>query len=129
MRFRLVPPPADIDRLETIRSTVPTDPTAVDDCCAHLCQHADVPDRETARQWLVFLQALGLVANRDGYVRTDLPVERERLQQRFEQDVYGGREIREATESGQSVTSVADELRAEEEYLRRLTGWLSVFER
>lgn len=129
MRFRLVPPPADIDRLETVRSAVPTEPTAVADCCAHLCQRADVPDRETASEWLVFLQALGLVMNRDGYVRTEQVVDREQLKRAFEQRVYGVRELHEARASGETVESVADELRADDEYVRRLEGWFAAFER
>lgn len=71
MQRKPVPPaPASRDRVWTVRDAVPLVPESEDDCCRRLIERADVPDRGTASAWLVFLSALGVVADTDsGYAR------------------------------------------------------------
>ena len=54
-------------------------------------------DRQTARDWLTLLRALGLVEREGGeYRRTDDDVDEATLRERFTGEVYGAREVRDA---------------------------------
>jgi hypothetical protein len=93
VRYKTVPDPCDLDRVQEIHAAVPADPEATDDCCARLCTVGSVRDRDAAREWLPFLTALGLASRTDaGYHRLDWR-ERAHLAESFENHVLGAREL------------------------------------
>ena len=73
MRLKPVPePPTDLDALRAFQRAVPLVPGDTDDCCARLRRRCDLPDRQTANDWLAFLRTLGLVEETPrGFVRAD----------------------------------------------------------
>jgi hypothetical protein len=81
MRLKPVPdPPTDLDALREYRRAVPLVPGDADDCCARLVRRCDLPDRQTANDWLAFLRALGLVEETArGFVRADAEPTPERV--------------------------------------------------
>jgi hypothetical protein len=93
-RYRLVPPASGVERLRQVYEAVPDDPTRVADCCAHVQRETTVGSRETAREWLAFLQALGCVADGEqGTYRVEPPDDRGTLGRRFRERVFGVREV------------------------------------
>ncbi|ELY67772.1 hypothetical protein [Natrinema versiforme] len=100
MQFKPVPdPPADLERLETVRRALPADAGEIDDCCQHLIDETPLETRDEAGTWLTFLRALELAAEEPvGFRRrgpassgdADSPaLDRDRLGQRFRDRVYG----------------------------------------
>ena len=81
MRLKPVPdPPADLDALRGYQRAVPLVPGDTDDCCARLVRRRDLPDRQTANDWLAFLRTLGLVEEAPrGFVRADAEPTPERV--------------------------------------------------
>jgi hypothetical protein len=93
VRYKTVPGPCDLDRVQEIHAAVPADPEATDDCCARLCTVGSVQNRDAAREWLPFLTALGLASRTDaGYHRLDWR-ERAHLAESFENHVLGANEL------------------------------------
>ncbi|MFU1780532.1 hypothetical protein ACM16X_04020 [Haloarcula japonica] len=90
MRYKVAPPARSCSFLETARTAIPLVPDSEADCCRAIQTATDVTDRETAQEYLVFLQALGLVAESDrGYYRTREDVDRADLARAFEESVFG----------------------------------------
>ncbi|WP_058994812.1 hypothetical protein [Haloarcula sp. CBA1127] len=90
MRYKVAPPARSRSFLETAREALPLVPDSEDDCCRSIQTATDVSDRETARKYLVFLQALGLVGESDrGYYRTRTDPDRADLAAAFEESVFG----------------------------------------
>ncbi|TKX75559.1 hypothetical protein EXE46_03685 [Halorubrum sp. GN11_10-6_MGM] len=83
MRLKPVPePPADLDALREFQRAVPLVPGDTDDCCARLVRRCDLPDRQTANDWLAFLRALGLADETSrGFVRADAEPTPERVRE------------------------------------------------
>lgn len=83
MRLKPVPgPPTDLDALREYQRAVPLVPGDTDDCCARLVRRCDLPDRQTANDWLAFLRALGLVEETPrGFVRADAEPTPERVRE------------------------------------------------
>ena len=83
MRLKPVPePPTDLDALREYRRAVPLVPGDTDDCCARLVRRCDLPDRQSANDWLAFLRALGLVEETSrGFVRADAEPTPERVRE------------------------------------------------
>ena len=83
MRLKPVPdPPTDLDALREYRRAVPLVPGDADDCCARLRRRCDLPDRQTANDWLAFLRAFGLVEETArGFVRADAEPTPERVRE------------------------------------------------
>ena len=81
MRLKPVPdPPTDLDALRDYQRAVPLVPGDTDDCCARLRRRCDLPDRQTANDWLAFLRALGLVEETPrGFVCADAEPTTERV--------------------------------------------------
>jgi len=71
MQRKPVPPaPPSLDDAAAVRDAAPLVPKPEDDCCRRLVDRAGVPDRGRASSWLVFLSALGVLAEEDdGYAR------------------------------------------------------------
>ncbi|GCF14817.1 hypothetical protein Harman_27520 [Haloarcula mannanilytica] len=90
MRYKVAPPARPISFLRTAREAIPLVPDSEADCCRSIQTATDVSDRETAREYLVFLQALGLVAESDrGYYRARADIDRAALAAAFEDSVFG----------------------------------------
>jgi len=83
VRLKPVPePPSDLDALREYQRAVPLVPGDTDDCCARLRRRCDLPDRQTANDWLAFLRTLGLVEETPrGFVRADAEPTPERVRE------------------------------------------------
>jgi len=83
VRLKPVPEsPAGLDALREYQRAVPLVPGDTDDCCARLVRRCDLPDRQTANDWLAFLRALGLVEETPrGFVRADAEPTPERVRE------------------------------------------------
>jgi hypothetical protein len=91
MQFKLVPePPESLDFVADAQRAVPLVPGSEDDCCARMLDRTDLSSRDQARTWLTFLRALGLAEEQSsGFTRTRQDPEREFLQERFREHVFG----------------------------------------
>ncbi len=90
MRYKVAPPARSHSFLESARDAIPLVPDSEADCCRAIQTATDVSDRETAQKYLVFLQALGLVAESDrGYYRTRTDHDQAALATAFEKSVFG----------------------------------------
>jgi len=143
VRYKPLPPARPLEETREIHRAVPPDPTATDDCCAHLQASVPLPDRSTAREWLGFFEALELVdSDADGYYRLDWPEDGRELGDRFGRRVLGAGELLDAVETHGPVTaqwlvehledSGAIQERGREELdpetrIRRLLGWSRQF--
>lgn len=145
MRAKRVPPaPAAAagERLRTARAALSRVPDPEADCCARVGDAVGV-DRQTARDWLTLLRALGLVDRTAGeYRRTAEAVDDATLRERFVAEVYGAREVLAALDDSdgahRSASAVVDAVpqptwerhrHAEPEaawarYVERLLDWL-----
>jgi len=96
VRYKVAPDPDGAD-LATVQRAVPLVPDPSRDCCASVRDATGLSDRETAREWLTFATALGLVAETDRrHRRTDGDPASDDLRRAFERNVFGVREIRSA---------------------------------
>lgn len=108
-------PPASLDRLEEVRSAVPLVPGSVDDCCTRLQGRAGVPSRDGAREWLTFLDALGLATEGDrGFSRTREDPDEATLAERFRERVFLVEDVLDALEEDlQEADAVFEAVRDE----------------
>lgn len=101
MRYKTVPEPRGPETLCAVRRAVPLVPGDEEDCCARIAARTEVPGRDVAREWLTFLEALGLVRGGErGYHRTRSGPDRDVLAGRFLENVFGAREVFEAARDG-----------------------------
>ena len=101
MRYKIVPGPADADLLFAARDALPLVPGSVEDCCTRVRDRTDVPSREDAREWLTFLQALGLATETDrGFYRVREKPDRDALHEAFLGNVFYAREVSDALAAG-----------------------------
>jgi hypothetical protein len=89
MRLKPVPePPASLDELRAFQRAVPLVPGSTDDCCARLRERRELPDRQTANDWLAFLRTLGLARETPrGFVRADAEPTPERVREGLREGV------------------------------------------
>lgn len=146
MRYKTVPEPRGLETLCTVRRAVPMVPGSEEDCCARIAARTDLPGRDVAREWLTFLEALGLVVESErGYHRTREDPDREVLAGRLLDSVFGAQEVFEAAADGSIDASTAfaalrgsvpqwerhrnpDWEREWRERAERLVGWAVTFE-
>jgi hypothetical protein len=96
MRYKVVPEPADWDLLVAARDALPLVPGSVEDCCTRVRDRSGVPSREDAREWITFLQALGLAVETDrGFHRVREDPDPDTLGDPFLAQVFAAREIRD----------------------------------
>lgn len=108
MRYKVAPPPRSLDFLERARGAIPLVPGDEADCCRAIQRETDVGDRETAQAYLVFLRALGLVAESDrGYYRTRTEPARPELAAAFRENVFAAAELLDALDDGETRTGAA----------------------
>lgn len=110
MRYKVAPPARSLARLETAREAVPLVPDSEADCCRAIQRATGVEDRETAREYLVFMQALGLVAtSQRGYHRTREDRSLSELGTAFRERVFLVAELLDAVEDGNETPEAAFE--------------------
>lgn len=100
-RTKAVPGPVSMDALESAQQAVPLVPKPGADCCGRVQRRGPAATRESAQDWLAFLDALGLVEDTDrGYERRNVDPAEEPLASRFPEHVYGVSEVLEALDDG-----------------------------
>jgi len=101
MRYKVAPEPRTVAFLRDVQSALPLVPGSAADCCARIRDRTDLASRTRAREYLTFVQALGLATEGDrGYGRTrDGPADDE-LGERFREHVFGARETLQAVADG-----------------------------
>ncbi|MDS0259583.1 hypothetical protein NDI56_09280 [Haloarcula sp. S1CR25-12] len=88
-RYKVAPPARSVEFLETARAAIPLVPDSEADCCGAIRRATGVADRETAREYLTFLRALGLVAESDrGYHRTREDLDRDSVAAAYRERVF-----------------------------------------
>jgi hypothetical protein len=111
MRYKTAPGPVeliDTGTLEAAHTALPLVPEDVEDCCARVVERTAVPDRDHAREWITFMEALGLADETPrGYRRVRADVDPEAMGEPFSANVFGVAELLGALETGESQT-VAD---------------------
>jgi len=109
MRYKTAPGPVELvglDALDAAHRALPLVPEEVDDCCARLVERTAVPDRDHAREWITFLQALGLAEETSrGYRRVRADVDPEALAEPFAENVFGVADLLAVLETGESQTT------------------------
>lgn len=115
MRYKVAPPVRSLSFLETAREAIPLVPDSESDCCRAIQAATDVSDRDTAGTYLVFLQALGLVAENDrGYYRTRDDIDQRDLAAAFQETVFCADAIVDALDtSPQEAAAVFGAIRDE----------------
>ena len=109
MRFKPIPDvPDSLDGLAAARQAVPLVPGTEDDCRARLVRRCDLPSRDAARTWLVFLQALELVERTadGGYRRRRTDPTPAALREALLDRVFGACELRATLESADGPLDV-----------------------
>ncbi|MBX0287505.1 hypothetical protein [Haloarcula salinisoli] len=101
MRYKVVPAPRSVAFLRDVQSALPLVPGSVDDCCARILDRTDLGARDDAREYLTFVQALGLATESDrGYSQVhDGPADGE-LGAQFRENILGAQETLQALEDG-----------------------------
>ncbi|WP_423999763.1 hypothetical protein ACOZ4I_11845 [Haloarcula salina] len=131
MRYKVAPPPRSLEFLERARGAIPLVPGDEADCCRAIQRETDVGDRETAQSYLVFLRALGLVAESErGYYRTGSDFEPEAAAEAFRRSVFGVDVLVDALASGPLDADDAFEVLRDEipRWEReRHTDWVTVW--
>ena len=95
MRTKSVPPaPDSLEFLSDAQNATPLVPEPHESCCIRLATRLEGVDKDEARSWLAFMQALGLVEEGElGYVRTSQEVSVEALQDDFRSSIFGVEEL------------------------------------
>ena len=111
MRFKwVVEPPATLNGMADAQRAIPLVPASEADCLRRLVDRTDaVDDREGAREWLMFLRAIGLVKRTpSGYCRERVELSASELVDRLCDSIYGAREIYGRLEAADEPSSVDD---------------------
>jgi hypothetical protein len=94
VRYKIVPSPASLDRLKATHGALPLVPGSVEDCCTRIRDRTAVASRDAAREWLTFLQALGLASETDrGVYRVRGDSDPETLSRAYLGNVFPAREV------------------------------------
>lgn len=90
MKFKAVPEPRAAEFIHEARHALPLVPGSENDCCARLLDRTELEERETARDWITFLRALGLAERTDeSYRRVRGEFDRTDLARAFRERVFG----------------------------------------
>jgi len=149
MRYKTAPGPVElvgVDTLGSAHTALPLVPETVDDCCARVVERTAVSNRDDAREWITFLEALGLAEETPrGYRRVKTDLDPNALSDAFVENVFGVAELLESLEAEGPLTAEegfaslrpsvpawemdrhADPERAWTERVRRLLAWSVAF--
>lgn len=112
MRYKVAPePPADREGLTRAQRAVPRVPGPEDDCCTRLQERLGLPTRDDGREWLTFLDALGLATETDrGFRRTDRDptTDTDAVAAAFRDRVFGAQELCDALAEASAPITVAE---------------------
>jgi hypothetical protein len=113
-RTKAVPDPVSLDALEDVHEAIPLVPRPSDDCCARVQSRGPATTRESAQEWIAFLEALDLLSETDrGYERRRVDPSGEPLGERFRERVYGVSEVLDALADGPlTADAVFEEIRS-----------------
>lgn len=105
MKFKVVPAPRSRSFLRDAQQSLPLVPSSEDDCCALLMADTRINSRDTAREWITFLQALDLVAESDGryYQRQNRSVNE--ITAAFREQVYAAEEILQTLDAEETTAN------------------------
>lgn len=105
MRTKAIPPaPEELAHLSAVQSTIPLVPEPHESCCVRMAGRIADIDKDSARTWIAFMEALGLVETGElGYVRTDRSVEPATLRDAFRERVFGVQALLDHLEDGDPV--------------------------
>lgn len=111
MRYKVVPSVRSISFLRGASACLPLVPDTVEDCCTRIRDGTDLQSRDAAREYLTFLQALGLADETEGgYYRPRDPPDDDALSAAFLEGIYGARECLDALDAGpKTVEGVFEE--------------------
>ncbi|WP_246983620.1 hypothetical protein [Halorientalis marina] len=111
MRYKVVPdPPADRDGLAKAQRAVPRVPSPEDDCCARLRDRLDLASRDDGREWLTFLDAVGLATETArGFRRTDRDPDDDAVAAAFRERVFGAQELLDALDAASNGSDSVDD--------------------
>lgn len=110
MRYKVAPPARSLEFLAAARTAVPLVPKAESDCCRAIRLATDLGGRETARAFLTFLRALGLVAESErGYHRTRTDPDPDALATAYRERVFLVAELLDTVASGPTTAEAAFE--------------------
>jgi len=110
MRYKVAPPVRSYTFLATARTAVPLVPDTEADCCRAIQQATSITDRERARTYLRFFEALGLVTESErGYHRTRTELDAETLSTAYRERVFLVAELLAAVEDGHKTPESAFE--------------------
>jgi hypothetical protein len=101
MRYKVVPEPRSVAFLRNVQQALPLVPGSVEDCCTRIRDRTDLQSRDAAREYLTFVQALGLASEGDvGFYRSREEPDDSTIAQRFEARVFVARELLDALADG-----------------------------
>ncbi|EMA49963.1 MULTISPECIES: hypothetical protein [Halococcus] len=147
MKFKIVPAPRSHEFVAEAQQALPLIPSSENDCCARLVDRTALDARETAREWVTFLRALGLAEETEsGYRRLRRDPDLADLAAAFRETVFGADavlDVLDAADEPLGVEEVYERFREEvpnwERYRRadwddewrkrveRLLDWAVVF--
>jgi hypothetical protein len=118
MRYKVAPDPPEGRVLDEAREALPLVPGSVDDCCTRIRDRTPVPSRDAAREWLTFLQALGLAAETSrGYHRVREDRDTEARAEAFVENIFPVEELlstlqqsQESMTAGEVFEAVRDDI-------------------
>lgn len=106
--------------LADAQRAVPLVPGSETDCCERLRSRLGLADRGSARTWLTFLRALGLVRETEqGFVRSDREPTPEAVRQAFRERVFGADDLLALLEAEGPLTAAE----AFDRFADRVPAW------
>lgn len=113
MRYKVVPEPPDRALAFEVAEALPLVPDSVEDCCTRIRDRTAVPSRDAAREWLTFIQALGLaVKTSRGFHRPREFPNDDAIADAFEANVFGVDELVAVCEDADEPLTVDTAFRA-----------------
>jgi hypothetical protein len=146
VKFKVAPEPREKRFLDDAQRALPLVPSSENDCCARLLDRTDLTARDDAREWITFLQALGLAKETEsGFRRLRRDPDSNSLAAAFRDRVFGAEAVLDSLrcESTLGSEEVFERFRSRvpnwerhrrsdwedhwRERVRRLLGWAVIF--
>jgi hypothetical protein len=101
VRYKVVPPVRSVSFLREASECLPLVPGTVEDCCTRIRDGTDLQSRDMAREYLTFLQALGLAEEAEqGFYRPREAPGGDELRDAYRARVFGADAVIDAVASG-----------------------------